>query len=59
MTLEDIQQAAREHVVRSRAEQGLPPRVTDPVILQRLATLLEVRPPIGAPVRARPRKRAA
>ncbi len=32
----------KDMVERSRAAQGLPPRVDDPVVLSRLAKLLEV-----------------
>lgn len=34
-----------EIVRASRASQGLPPTVTDPVVLARLGRLLELRPP--------------
>ena len=47
-------------VAASRAAQGLPPFVTDPVVLRRLATILELRHPdacaqIGRPA-TRPRR---
>jgi hypothetical protein len=35
-----IQQMAREAAERSRREQGLPPRVTDPDIIQRVAEIV-------------------
>ena len=38
--LTSIQRMAREAAVRSRREQGLPPRVTDPALLQRVAEIM-------------------
>lgn len=34
-------------VTASRAAQGLPPTVVDPLVLRRLATILELREPDG------------
>lgn len=48
--------AIREYVVRSRAEQGLPPTITDEAVLAKVAALLTARhgeEPAGAR-RARP-----
>jgi hypothetical protein len=37
----DLTEAAREATRRMRAEQGLPPKIKDPAVLSRIATLLE------------------
>jgi hypothetical protein len=41
MTEIDYFAAGRDLARRSRAEQGLPPKVTDPKILQMIAALLQ------------------
>jgi hypothetical protein len=48
-------------VARSRAAQGLPPRVTDPTTLARIAALLAAAPSIGesGSARTRPAQRAS
>ena len=55
----EVREAARETALQTRAEQGLPPHVTDPVTIRRLVTLIEVRPAVAAGTGRRPRKRAA
>ena len=35
-----LQQVARAHAIAERAEQGLGPTLTDPAVIERLATLL-------------------
>ena len=35
-----LKQAARRLVRESRAAQGLPPKITDPVVIRRVAALL-------------------
>jgi hypothetical protein len=40
-------------VAASRAVQGLPPVVTDPVVLRRLSVLLELRRPEASAARAK------
>jgi len=37
--------AAREIVERTRLEQGLPPQISDPAVVGRLATLVAAREP--------------
>jgi hypothetical protein len=39
LTDEEIDEAGRELCRRTRAAQGLPPHVTDPVVLDRLAVI--------------------
>lgn len=40
MTEEELRQAARDLVERTRAEQGLPPKVDDVIALEQVATLV-------------------
>lgn len=53
MSFEMSDEELAEFVARSRAAQGLPPRVTDPTILRRIAALLA--PPGPPPKRSRSR----
>lgn len=43
--LTEIQKAAREMAERSAREQGLPPKVTDPRVIERIAAILREPPP--------------
>lgn len=40
MTSAELEQAAAKLVARTRAAQGLPPKVTDAVVLRRVAVLM-------------------
>jgi hypothetical protein len=39
-TRPDMKEAARELVTRNRAAQGLPPKISDPVVLDRVMRLI-------------------
>lgn len=58
MTGPELTELARDIIARARRDQGLPPTITNPAALDRLAALLDAEP-IPEPASARARKRGA